>query len=180
VSPAAALDIPGHAGEPYHLVDGGYYDMYGLVALSQWVDDALEELSRNNQGLPKRIGVVIARGLAFSDAALRDAPVQPFDRTISARGWRWQLTAPPAAGLHAHFFAQWAGGMQTLRLLKGKWASRKVEIITCLFDYPGMGEMPPVCQAAPLSWKLTTPQQDCIEAAWNTFTAPHPLPETLR
>ncbi len=180
VSPAAALDIPGHAGEPYHLVDGGYYDMYGLVALSQWVDDALEELRRNNQGLPQRIGVVIARGLASSDATLPDAPVQPYDHTITARGWRWQLTAPPAAGLHAHLFAQWAGGMQTLRLLIGKWDGRNVEIIPILFAYPGKGEMPPVCQAAPLSWKLTTRQRDCIEAAWNTFTTPHPLPETLR
>jgi hypothetical protein len=63
--------------------------------------------------------------------------------------------------------------------LTGKWARRGVDIIACLFAYPGKGEMPPVCQAAPLSWKLTTRQQQCIEKAWNTFTTP-PLPETLR
>ena len=67
VSPAARLD----GVEPYHLVDGGYYDFYGLVALSQWVDDALEELQRDQQ-LPERIGVVIARGLVSSDTALSD------------------------------------------------------------------------------------------------------------
>ena len=181
VSPAATLDVQIDAVEPYHLVDGGYYDVYGLVALSQWVDDALEELSRNKHDLPPKIGVVIARGLASSDSALRDddAPAHPIDRAIAHRGWRWQLTAPPAAALHAQTFAQWAGGMQTLRLLIGKWASRGVNIIPCLFDYPGKGDMPPVCQGSPLSWKLTAPQQHCIEAAWKTFT-PDPLPASLR
>jgi hypothetical protein len=177
VSPAAALEVAGV--EPFHLVDGGYYDVYGLVALSQWVDDALEELSRNNQVPPQRIGVVIARGLASSDAALRDdEAVRPIDRTIKARGWRWQLTAPPAAALHAQSFAQWAGGMQTLRLLIGKWRSRGVDIIPRLFDYPGKDRRP-VCQGSPLSWKLTAPQQQCIEAAWKTFSA-DPLPAILR
>jgi predicted acylesterase/phospholipase RssA len=181
VSPAATLDMKTDAVEPYHLVDGGYYDMYGLVALSQWVDDALEEMSRNNEVLPSTIGVVIARGLAASDSALprEGAPAQPFDKAIANQGWRWQLTAPPAAGLHAHLFAQWAGGMQTLRLLIGKWKGRGVKIIPRLFDYPGEGETTPVCQASPLSWKLTTPQQQCLESAWNRFKHA-PLPASLR
>jgi hypothetical protein len=40
-------------------------------------------------------------------------------------------------------------------------------------------ERRPVCQSAPLSWKLTAPQQQCIELAWNTFqTDPaSPLPK---
>ena len=175
VSPAARLDCV----EPYHLVDGGYYDFYGLVALSQWVDDALEELQREKQ-LPDRIGVVIARGLVSSDTALRDddAPAQPVARTMVPRGWRWQLTAPPATALHASTFAQWARGMQTLRLLIEKWANHNVVIIPRLFDYPG-GDHRPVCQGAPLSWKLTAPQQDCIETAWEAF-ASDPLKESLR
>lgn len=191
VSPAATLDIKGEVVEPYHLVDGGYYDLYGLVALSQWVDDALEELTRDKDALPLKIGVVIARGLAISDFALRDesTPSRPFDKAIANQGWRWQLTAPPATVLHAQSFAQWAGGMEALRLLIGKWAGRNVTIIPYLFDYPGRGETPPVCQAAPLSWKLTAPQQDCIERAWRTFTSPStstapaasdPLPRSLR
>lgn len=177
VSPAATLGIADV--EPYHLVDGGYYDFHGLVALSQWLDDALEELSRDNQGPPRLVGVVIARGLASSDAVLRDDDVPPrlVDPAIARRGWRWQLTAPPAAALHARTFGQWAGGMQTLRLLTGKWATRGVSIIPVLFDYPGK-DRTPVCQGSPVSWKLTTPQQKCIEKAWTSFT--EPLPPSLQ
>jgi Patatin-like phospholipase len=177
VSPAARLD----GLEPYHLVDGGYYDFYGLVALCQWVDDALEEL-RGDQQLPDMIGVVIARGLVYADTALRDddddAPAEPVARTMLPKGWRWQLTAPLATALHASMFAQWARGMQTLRLLIEKWAQHNVVIIPRLFDYPG-GDRRPVCQGAPLSWKLTAPQQDCIETAWEAF-ASDPLKASLR
>jgi predicted acylesterase/phospholipase RssA len=179
VSPAATLDIPGV--EPFHLVDGGYYDAYGIVALSQWVDDALEELFREGQGtLPHEVGVVIARGLASSDSPLlmrlrTDDDGNPPDPTVARHGWRWQLTAPPSAALQARSFAQWAGGVQVLRLLAEKWASRDVRIVQYVFDYPGT-DRAPVCQAAPLSWKLTSPQQRCIDQAWKTFETDHTSP----
>ncbi len=174
VSPAATLDIPGV--EPFHLVDGGYYDTYGLVALSQWVDDALEELFSEGQGMPGEVGVVIARGLVASDSPLltrlgnSESPEPPplLDLTIARHGWRWQITAPPSTALHALSFAQWAGGVQTLRLLEEKWEGRHVRIVPYVFDYPGT-DRAPVCQGAPLSWKLTTPQQQCINQAWRTF-----------
>ena len=51
-------------------------------------------------------------------------------------------------------------------------------IIPRLFDYPG-GDDRPVCQGAPLSWKLTAPQQACIETAWGAF-ASDPLKESPR
>jgi hypothetical protein len=174
VSPAATLD---HASvEQYHLVDGGYYDFHGLVALSQWVDDALEELSSEHKA-PAMIGVLIVRGLVTSDSAQhRDG--DPLDLSIDRHGWRWQLTAPPAAALHASSFGQFAGGMQTLRLLMGKWKERGVTIIPRVFDYPG-NDRTPVCQGSPLSWKLTAPQQQCIETAWDSFRD-DPLPWSLR
>jgi hypothetical protein len=144
------------------------------VALSQWVDDALEELFREGQGtVPREVGVVIARGLPSSDSPLlmrlhtADDRVPP-DPTVARHGWRWQLTAPPSTALHALTFAQWAGGVQVLRLLAEKWASRKVRIVPYVFDYPGT-DRAPVCQGAPLSWKLTSPQQQCIDQAWKTF-----------
>jgi hypothetical protein len=171
VSPAIAFDLQN--AEPFHLVDGGYYDVYGLVALSQWLDDALEEIARTSTP-PSTIGVVIARGLASSDSALltrlrNDDPTTPtLDATIERKGWRWQLTAPPSTALNARTFAQWAGSVQVLRLLIDKWSERDVRIEPYVFDYPG-GDRTPVCQSAPLSWKLTAPQQDCIESAWKTF-----------
>jgi len=175
VSPASALGIPG--AEPFHLVDGGYYDVYGLVALSQWLDDALEEMARKAarpDEMPKEIGVVIARGLASSDSALLtrlrsdDPTTVSLDGAIESQGWRWQLTAPPLTALHARTFGQWAGDVQILRLLIDKWEKRGVPIVPYVFDYPGF-DRTPVCQGSPLSWKLTDPQQQCIEDAWTTF-----------
>ena len=174
VSPAAplALELNGTQVEPFHLVDGGYYDVYGLVTLSQWLDDALEEIWRTSP--PDTVGVVIARGLASSDSPLLtrlrdDDPAMPsLDSTIKYQGWRWQLTAPPSAALQARTFAQWAGGVQVLKLLIDKWSTRGVTIVPYVFDYPGT-DRTPVCQSAPLSWKLTAPQQACIQAAWKTF-----------
>jgi hypothetical protein len=118
--------------------------------------------------------VVIARGLASSDSALSarlrngDVSAPLLDSTITRKGWRWQLTAPLSTVLHAQTFAQWAGGIQALHLLKGKWRGRGVDIVPYVFDYPGT-ERAPVCQGSPLSWKLTSPQQKCIERAWKTF-----------
>jgi predicted acylesterase/phospholipase RssA len=175
VSPAATLRIPNV--EPFHLVDGAYYDNYGLVALSQWVDDALEELAGGGRGLPREVGVVIATGLVSSDSALSqrlwngDVSASPLDSKVAPRGWRWQLTAPPYTALNARTFAQWAGSMQALLLLKDKWAGR-VNIVPYVFGYPGE-DSTPVCQGAPLSWKLTSPQQKCIEKAWKTFESNH-------
>lgn len=174
VSPAAALalDLDGTTVEPFHLVDGGYYDVYGLVTLSQWLDDALEEIWRTSP--PDTLGVVIARGLASSDSPLLtrlrdDNPAMPsLDSTIKYQGWRWQMTAPPSAALQARTFAQWAGGVQVLKLLIDKWSARGIRIVPYVFDYPGT-DRTPVCQSAPLSWKLTAPQQACIQAAWQTF-----------
>ena len=178
VSPAVRLENR----EPYHLVDGGYYDFYGLVALSQWVDNALEELDVAHQ-LPPTLGVIIARGLVSSDTALRaNDAANPIALKAAPRGWRWQLTAPPATVVNAQSFAQWAGGMQTLRMLIEKWAARQVKIIPVLFDYPG-GEHKAVCQGSPLSWKLTEPQRTCISSAWHSFVpndTVNPLPEDLR
>jgi predicted acylesterase/phospholipase RssA len=175
VSPAATLDLAGV--EPLHLVDGGYYDNYGLVALTQWLDDALEELSEQvPAALPRTVGVVVATGLVSSDSAVSlrlrgdDGVVPPLDKTVALHGWFWQLLAPPTTALNAGSFAQRAGGLQTFQLLVDKWAGR-VTIVPHVFSYPG-GNTDPVCQASPLSWKLTATQQECIDRAWKTFK-PH-------
>jgi predicted acylesterase/phospholipase RssA len=175
VSPAATLSIDGT--EPYHLVDGGYYDNYGLTALTQWLDDALDGMTKDpaTPQLPPRIDVVIIRGLASTDSALTDRLRRgnvnvPRDGNVERHGAPWQLVAPPATALNARSFAQWAGGIQLFKLLVAKWHARKVEIVPRLFDYPAE-LLAPVCQGSPLSWKLTQPQQDCIKDGWTKLAA---------
>jgi hypothetical protein len=168
VSPAATLDIPGSPS--YHLVDGGYYDNYGLAALAQWLDDALHELPAP----PAEVGVVIIRGLVESssnlDQELRQENTSAVNAEVPNRGWAWQLIAPPSAFLKTRSFGQWAGGTQVLKLLIEKWRAQNVVIRPYLFDFPA-DALPQVCAVAPLSWKLSAPQQRCIEDGWTHLAA---------
>jgi len=172
VSPATTLNIPG--SKPYHLVDGGYYDNYGLAAVTQWLDDALEQLEPKPEQ-PLDIVVVIAQGLmASSDDLLKgdkkEGKPKVKEPPVENHGWAWQLVAPPAAFLATRSFGQWAGGMQALQLLKEKWALKNVTIRPVLLDYPA-DKLAAACRAAPLSWKLSLPQQQCVEDAWKVVVA---------
>jgi hypothetical protein len=139
----------------FHMVDGGYYDNYGLVGLAQWLDDALEEIHDESAG--HTISIVVIRGAL--DGRLTDAP---------AWGWRRQISAPPSAFLATRSYGQWAGGSEALKLLQDKWSSHGVALNVTLFDYP-LNELRlehPVCAEPPLSWKLTREQQKCLDVAW--------------
>ena len=172
VSPAATLAVEG--GNPkFHLVDGGYYDNYGLVVTSQWLDDALEEMARRKLTLPADVGVVIIRSLvdASHDLTMPRTPGKPEDGFVytpkaAVHGWAWQIIAPPAAFVNGRTFGQWAGGNQVLRLLIDKWSVQGVAISVHLFDFPA-ASLDPVCQIEPLSWKLTSQQRTCIGRGWN-------------
>ncbi len=157
VSPAARPDWSVDSSHPgFHMVDGGYYDNYGLVALSQWLDDALENGATN----PKRISIVIIRGPAD-------------EANPGTENWSWsrQITAPVTAFLGVRNQAQWSGGSATLNLLMQKWAGR-VQIQPYVFEYPDLRQIEPRCAQPPLSWKLTSAQIACVEDAWN-FEAQH-------
>jgi hypothetical protein len=177
VSPATTLG--GNSGRRYHLVDGGYYDNYGLVVTSQWLDDALSEMygEQQNADPPLEIDVVIIRSLVDANADLV-APLDPqvpdgartYTPPSSRHGWAWQIVAPPTAFINGRTFGQWAGGNQVLRLLIAKWDKRSVTIVPHLFDLPASA-LQPVCRIEPLSWKLTTPQRACISDGWNKIAA---------
>jgi hypothetical protein len=172
VSPAATLEIDG--GNPrFHLVDGGYYDNYGLVVTSQWLDDALEEMARRKLPLPADVGIVIIRSLVDARPELTTprTPGRPEDGFVytpraTAHGWAWQIIAPPSAFANGRTFGQWAGGNQVLRLLIDKWKARGVTIAVHLFDFPA-ASLEPICQIEPLSWKLTSQQKACIGKGWS-------------
>jgi hypothetical protein len=165
VSPASAPDdvnLPRH--RRYHLVDGGYYDNYGLIGLTQWLDDALEELSKNpgKPELPGKILVIVIRG--------------PDSGSASGKAWGWlgQTTGPPLAYLATRGYGQWAGGSDALKLLQEKWAGKNVAIRTVDYDYPTakLRTTNPPCTEPPLNWKLTALQRSCIDEAWKAY---HPL-----
>lgn len=160
VSPAAAPQWPAQgpwAGLPrYHLVDGGYYDNFGLFALTQWLDDALIEMSRRGLRMPPTVEVVVIRG--------ETAERPPSGVTT---GWARQLSAPASAFVATRSYGQWAGGSSALKLLKDKWKSQ-TEICDVAFAYPvqTLRDELPICADPPLSWQLTAANTRCLDAAW--------------
>jgi hypothetical protein len=166
VSPAATLATP--TGRPFHLVDGGYYDNYGLVVTAQWLDDALTEIfAKPESPEPLKIDLVIVRSLADAKPELVtiDNGRLRYAADAMPHGWPWQVAAPPLAFINGRTFGQWAGGTQVVRLLVEKWRLRNVSIEVHLFDLPAQRLMPG-CRVEPLSWKLTLAQQRCIEQGW--------------
>ncbi len=149
VSPAARLEGAEKALS-YHFVDGGYYDNYGVVALLQWLDEALEELPAGE--LPSSIRILVIRGMVPGEVAANGEPAD-------------QLTAPVEAFLHMRSYAQWIGAA-AMRLMKDKW-TRKAEIAEPeMIAYPNLSKEAPECSEEPLTWKLTTAQKACISVGW--------------
>lgn len=152
VSPAARADDGLHKGS-WHVVDGGYYDNYGLFTAMEWLEDALEHLSASQR--PKRI--VIVRVTSFPAATATDQ--------VKLHGWGLQPHAPLDAFLNVRTTAQADESVAQLRLFEAYWAGRSVEICDELVEYPdGLADD---CRTPPLSWRLTMRQQACVTTdAW--------------
>jgi len=141
VSPAARSDLP---GPQFHVVDGGYYDNYGMTSLMQWLQEALEE----SGALPKRILVVQIRG----------TPPDPPDRPDASRGWFYQAWAPLEAMLQVRTTGQLSNNEDEFLRLQQQWASRGVEIDNAVFQFCGA--------RPPLSWHLSGHDKEAIVTEW--------------
>jgi hypothetical protein len=166
VSPAARPQWESANPRNFHLVDGGYYDNYGLVSLSQWLDDALTSFKGTR---PTRITVLVIRDTVYAPRA-------------DAATWTWekQPGAPISTFLQVRNYGQWAGGVEALQLLMEKWAhwpGHPVQIEPHLLEYPDMnGEKLQACSEPPLTWKLTPEQSECIDKAWETVKSKGVVP----
>jgi hypothetical protein len=139
----------------YHLVDGGYYDNYGLVGLSQWLDDALTEL-KESASRPTRVTIVIVRD-----------EEHPTADEVPQKGWLTQLVDPPLAFLQTRAYGHWAGGRAALKLLEEKWKGT-VTIQDVAFVYPlkQVRSTHPECGTPPISWLMTATEDACVTYAW--------------
>lgn len=147
-SPAARADInTSREGEP-HIVDGGYYDNYGMASLVEWLDEAL----RNAPEI-KRVLVLQIRGAKTTSSA---------DKALKKRGWFYQALAPFVTLLNVRTAGQLSHNHLELSLLQQAWQDRGKEIKTVVFEFdPGENSEEP-----PLSWHMTKNQKDVIEEVW--------------
>jgi hypothetical protein len=143
VTPASRSNGPGP--QP-HIVDGGYYDNYGMATLVEWLDEALA-------GAPDKIKSVLVIQIhgAPVDTDLRD------ERHAKTRGWFYQWFAPVQTLLNVRTAGQVAHNDIELELLQQKW-SAVVPIHSVIFEFHNPD--------APLSWHLTPEEVQDIRSAW--------------
>jgi hypothetical protein len=143
VTPASRSDAPG--AQP-HIVDGGYYDNYGMSTLVEWLDEGLTHTN-------ERYSILVLQ--------IHGAPV--LDEATDAlraknRGWFYQAFAPISTMTTVRTAGQIAHNDTELTLLQEKWSTR-VPIHTVTFEFPDPN--------APLSWHLTRSDQDAIKDTWS-------------
>lgn len=161
VTPAARArtsdDLP-----QFHVVDGGYYDNYGMATLTEWLDQALN----GSHGAIKKVLVLQIRGApGGTDPIYRfegdePCPQHSDPRLIKGtrRGWFYQMYAPVSTLLNVRDTGQLAHNDVEFKLLQQVWQQRGVQIESAVFQYPGAN--------TPLSWHLTAEQQQDIERYW--------------
>jgi hypothetical protein len=130
----------------HHVVDGGYYDGYGISSLVTWLDEAFTKMVREKKSLPP---VLIIQIRAFPNE-----PVPP----PTNKGWFFQSYAPINALMGVRTTGQLVRGQEELKLFAEKWASSSAKVSIVSFDFQG--------QNAPLSWSMNPKQQTEIIDQW--------------
>jgi hypothetical protein len=153
----------------YHLIDGGYYDNYGVDAVVQWLDQGLRELQASGDKLPDKVLILQIR--AFPDIRLPNVQHPPTEEDPfytealpRNRGWLFELFSPIAGLLHVRSSGQLLQNRDELLLLRAKWRSngdQRVDIRFATFEFPGA--------SAPLSFKMNPTQRDNILKHWNEY-----------
>jgi|HubBroStandDraft_6_1064221.scaffolds.fasta_scaffold00449_11 hypothetical protein len=144
VTPASRSD--GLGPQP-HVVDGGYYDNYGMATLVEWLDEALT-------GAATKVDSVLV-------IQIHGSPVSTDRMTESDaknRGWFYQAIAPLTTLAAVRSAGQIAHNDIELGLLQAKWQTT-VPIHSVTFEFPG--------EDAPLSWHLTPEEIGRIRTAWS-------------
>lgn len=144
VTPAARAD---EQGPQPHVVDGGYYDNYGMATLVEWLNEALG----GTRDEIKSVMVIQIHG----------APVDPDQsekRHAKSRGWFYQAFAPLTTLAAVRDTGQIAHNEIELEFLQQKWSAAGVPIHSVTFKFSNPD--------APLSWHLTPEEVRNIKDAW--------------
>jgi hypothetical protein len=148
VTPAARSTAPGL--QP-HVVDGGYYDNYGMSTLVEWLDEAL---CQDQLAATRTVSSVLV-------IQIHGAPVtadsNPKANKLSDRGWFFQMLAPLLTLDHVRGAGQIAHNDLELGQLQQRWFGA-VPIHSVTLEFPD--------QNAPLSWHLTRQQKERVLDRW--------------
>jgi hypothetical protein len=155
VSPASRADVDDDDSRKHytHIVDGGYFDNYGISTLVNVVNAGLT----NAVAPPGRRLLIIE---ICDSAACSGADANPqVTGGGPDRAWTYQLRAPLSAVIAMRSSAQRVNNRAAIRLLKDYWQRRGVCVVSIEAPYGGT--------EAPLSWHLTAAEKRAVDAEWN-------------
>ncbi len=147
VTPASRSTLDG--AQP-HVVDGGYYDNYGMATLVEWLDEALTSAGDSIES------VLV---LQIHGAPVDGASSQP--GKTSNRGWFYQLLAPITTLVSVRSAGQVAHNDIELALVQSKWNQKNIPVHSVLFEFQKPDP--------PLSWHLTLSDKTMIAEQWKVM-----------
>ena len=156
VSAASRADVDDESNGYSHLVDGGYFDNYGVGSLSAVADAALRTISE-----PAGKGKLLVIEICDAKECSGQKPPGTPSRGGKRRGWPYQILAPLSALVAERSAAQRVSNRTALGLLTEEWRARS----TCIESVP----VPLGSDEAPMSWHLTQAEKDAIDSAWNNL-----------
>ncbi|MGA8429755.1 MAG: patatin-like phospholipase family protein [Candidatus Sulfotelmatobacter sp.] len=174
VTPAARPDTEDL--NDYHMIDGGYYDNYGISSLLAWLEQGLSELKgaceqkakgpKEKQACAK---TVLPRILVLQ--------IRPFPADEEAKptqkGWAFQLYAPVKGLLSVRSTAQLLRDREALALFARRWESTDAEtagakIQFATFEFGGFNQKErDKAINPPLSWAMSPSQIQAVKQDWN-------------
>jgi hypothetical protein len=146
VTPATRANVPGT--QP-HVVDGGYFDNFGMSTLVEWLDAALH-------GCEDQVKHVLILQIRGAKVPVANAVTV---KRVASRGWFYQAFAPLATMLSVWGAGQVSHNETEYGLLQRAWQGR-VDLRSVVLEFPG--------DDPPLSWHLTAEQKQAILDAWGT------------
>jgi hypothetical protein len=167
VTPAARVSRGDVFASDYHVVDGGYYDNYGVATLIEWLNNGLRA-----GALPKRVLIV----------QIRAEPADDDERTRHDAGWFFQLEAPLETLESVRGTAQFSRNQVAMgfvcRKATGQEAGEyRMPVETFEFEFDGAASddtsdpsrehsEPGDKVQIPLSWHLTAAEKMGLKREW--------------
>jgi hypothetical protein len=167
--PVAAVEARSQLdGKLFHVVDGGYYNNYGVMTLLSWCERAFGGGSLPVQARQKRLVVIRIESFPDTVSTARSTP----------KGGVYQVIAPLLAFLNVRDMAQKEPSDHLLRnFVRRMKQDRDVSVLSVKIQYPSGLKG---CTAPPLSWKLTAAQQDCLDQGWRALWPEPTNPDGVR
>lgn len=135
-----------------HIVDGGYYDNYGMSSLMEWLNEAL---SYSKTRRVKHVMIVQIRGDQVGVAEARaDSSPAPY----------YQSVAPLLTMLNVRNTGQLSHNDAELDIFRRYWETQDINIETAVFEFGRVGQDGP-----PLSWHLSGKEKKDVENGWQSI-----------